>query len=51
MTKGQFKIIKEEFGNEDSMQLHQCAIEIQGLSSRDAVEVEGIRNGRLILKT
>ncbi|ETI22823.1 hypothetical protein G647_06899 [Cladophialophora carrionii CBS 160.54] len=50
MCKGAFKIVKEEYGNEDSVHLAVSTIPIPDMSNRVSSEVGGVQRGRLVLK-
>jgi hypothetical protein len=50
MCKSAFKIVKEEYGNEDSVHLTVSTIPIPGISNRVSSEVGDIQKGRLVLK-
>ncbi|KIW66690.1 hypothetical protein PV04_05998 [Phialophora macrospora] len=50
MCKSAFKIVKEEYGNEDSIHLAVSTIPIPGISNRVSSQVGDIQRGRLVLK-
>ena len=50
MCKTGFKVIKEEYGNEDSIHLAVRTVQIPGISVRVSSEIGNIQKGRLILK-
>jgi hypothetical protein len=49
MCKTGFKVIKEEYGNEDSIHLDVRTIPIPGISVRVSSEIGDIQKGKLIL--
>ncbi|KIW94189.1 uncharacterized protein Z519_05505 [Cladophialophora bantiana CBS 173.52] len=50
MCKGGFKVIKEEYGTEDSDHLHVRAIVIPGIAGHLSSEAGDIQKGKLMLK-
>lgn len=50
MCKTGFKVIKEEYGDEDSVYLAVRTIPVPGISVRVSSEIGNIQKGKLVLR-